>query len=232
MCTAGRCFAHRCGLTGEKGLVHAQTARASEDRICRNPVAFVEHEDIASHDLAPGDTASLSRAEHQRTRARQIPESVQCMLRASLLDDSNAHHDKDEAKEHKRIFRLAHDQIEGTCPNQQHEHWLTCNLQRDVRNRTGLRRGQLVCTFGDESLCCGSIVEPHEPVEFEITRPPRSRGFDGAGAGRRHHCMYPKTTALPCLARMTESSAARSPNLRATGTGTPPPPAGAAANIP
>jgi len=78
-----RQLGHRHGLAGEQGLVHLQLA-LHKPRVGGNPVAFMQHQQVAAHHVAPGDPLLLAVAQHQRARAERSrsDSSARCVLRS------------------------------------------------------------------------------------------------------------------------------------------------------
>lgn len=82
----GGALAHRNGLACQQRLVGLQIQRVDKRSVGGNPIAFSEHDEITTGDVAPGDTPALAAADHQGPRAGQVAQRLEHTLGAGLLD--------------------------------------------------------------------------------------------------------------------------------------------------
>jgi hypothetical protein len=94
---------HRHRFSGKQRLVHTQIDGASQDGVGRHAISFGEDEDVASSDLAAGDTTANATPNDQSAGAGQVAQCVQSPLCPALLDDGDRHHDENEPQEHQCV---------------------------------------------------------------------------------------------------------------------------------
>ncbi len=144
ICRWHRLLDHRRGFAGEQRLVDREIRRFDELHVAGDAVAFGKQHDVVDHELASGDPARLPVAQHQRARARQVAQRLQRSFRAPLLDEGDAHHDKDEAEQHECFVAVAQHHVDGAAGHQQQEHRLGDHFAQQAQHAALFRHRQFV----------------------------------------------------------------------------------------
>lgn len=139
-------LAHRDRLSGQQRLVDGEVMRAGEHRICRNPVAFGQDEEIATDDLAARDPLPLPVPDHERSRTGQLAQGFQHAFGAGLLHDGDDDGDGAERQEQQRLAKVAEQQVDQPAAQKQREHRLAQHLEHDAQRRAPFGPGQFVET--------------------------------------------------------------------------------------
>ena len=115
--------------------------------ISGDAVTFVENHDVATNHFAAGDSHALALADHERARARQIPQRLQRLLAPALLDDGDGHGDRREAEKHQGLAQFAEHAIDQCRGDQQGEHRLADDIRGDAQRSAPVGSRQLVEPF-------------------------------------------------------------------------------------
>ena len=125
-------------------FVGCKVEPAAQEAVCRNAISLDEKDQVAAHDLPPGDAPVGGAADDEGAGARQIAQRFESLLGASLLDDGDAHDDEDEAEEHQCVGGLARHEVERACGDQEDEHGFARDLEGDREHAPLLALGELV----------------------------------------------------------------------------------------
>ena len=150
-------FAHRHGLAGEQRFVHIDLT-AHQLRIGGNAVAFMQHQQVAHHHVAPGDALFAAVADHQCTRRGEITQRFERALRLALLRQRDADHHEYKAEQKQRLALIAQEQVDAARGQQHEEHRLAQHAKHNGPGRLGRGAGQQVLPIARQTC----------------------RGFDGA----------------------------------------------------
>ena len=125
---------------------------APEDaRVRRNAVAFREDQDVAERYLAPRDALLHTVADHERARARHVPQGFQSPLRLVFLIDRNRHDEGHEAEEHQRLLRVSQDDIDQTAGTEEEEDGIFRDFEGDAEKSGAFGRGKFVVPFAAQA---------------------------------------------------------------------------------
>ena len=79
----------------------------NEDCIGRNPVAFGQHDKIATHHLPAGNAFALAVSNDQGTRTCEVAKGFEDALGATLLDDRNRNRHGREHEQDDGLLQVA-----------------------------------------------------------------------------------------------------------------------------
>ena len=94
---------------------------------------------------APGDAQRRAVANHQRARAGQVAQRLERALGLALLHHGDRHHHHDRGSEHQRLAHVAEQEVDQRAGDEQQEHRLAQDLERDGE-RAALRRRPAACS--------------------------------------------------------------------------------------
>ena len=134
---------NRDRLAGQQRLVDVQVA-ILELRIGGDAIALVQHEQVADHDLAPGNAQFAAIADHQRARRGQVAQRFERALGAAFLHQGDADDDEHEREQEHRLGAVAEREVERTGAEQHQEHRLEQHAGDDREQRTRRRTRQHV----------------------------------------------------------------------------------------
>jgi hypothetical protein len=123
-------------LPSEQGFVNRKIDSSPQDGIGRHPIPFGHHQDVTRHHFSPWNAVLLPIPYHERTRAREVPESFEGVLGPTFLDDGDPHDHENKPKEHQGILGFSHQQIECTRRDEHEEHGFSNNLPGDCKQST------------------------------------------------------------------------------------------------
>jgi hypothetical protein len=141
---------HRRRLASQERLVGGEVVRREERRIGRHAVALGEDDDVAPHHLAAGDAEPPAATDDQGARAREILESFEDALGAALLVDGDGDRGERRGEKHERLAVVAEREIDAARGQEQEEHRLAADLERDAEDRPLRRSRQLVRPLASE----------------------------------------------------------------------------------
>ena len=159
-------LADRDGLAGERRLVDREVHAVQQRGVGRHPVALGEQDDVAAHDVAPGDAYLPAVADDERTRRGEIAERGERVLGLVLLVDRDRDHHDDERHQDGAVERLGEQEVDGSRAEQQEQHRLAHDVPRLLQQVALLRGGQLVRPVGGQApsrLLRGQAGEHHDP---------------------------------------------------------------------
>ena len=118
---------------------------APEDRgVGRHPIALGQDDEVVAHELAARDADAAPLADHERARAREVPERLERPLRLSLLHERQAHDEDHEAEQHHRFLAVAEGQVDPAAHQQQERHGLPQEADHAREDGAPLAARQLV----------------------------------------------------------------------------------------
>ena len=147
-------------LARQQGLVDQKSICLGDDGVGGDPIAFEQHDRIAAHDLAAGDTSSLTIPDHKGARAGDVAQGVEHAFAARFLDDGDRYGDRGEGKQHCRLGHVAEDEIDRSGTQQQGEHRFAQHLADDAQQGSAVRRRQVVEAIRPEALLRLFLVRP------------------------------------------------------------------------
>ena len=142
-----RQLVHRHGLARQQGLVHRQLA-LHQHGVSGHAVAFVQHQQVAAHHVAPGDALFLAVTDDQRARRREVAQGFQRALRLALLRQRDADHDEHEGQQQGRLRAVAQQQVDAAGHQQHQEHRLGEDALHHAPQGAGFAAGQQVGAIG------------------------------------------------------------------------------------
>src|SRR5262249_55013091 len=135
-------FFHWHRLAGEQGCVQHQVVRRSELPVGGNPIAFGEEHEVSTHDLGARHADRRPVAHHQRARTGEIAQGVESLLGAAFLQDRDRHHHDNRYREDDGFADVAKQQVDQSTADEQEEHRLAEDVQRDGKRAPSARSGQ------------------------------------------------------------------------------------------
>ena len=138
-----RQLVHRNGFAGQQRFVHGQLA-LHQQGVGRDPVAFVQHQQVAAHHVATGDARLRAVAEDQRARRREVAQGFQRALRLALLRQRDADHHEHKGQQQRGFGAVAQQQVDAAGHQQHQEHRLGEHAAHHVPQRARGAAGQQV----------------------------------------------------------------------------------------
>ncbi len=117
----------------------------------------------------------------------EVAQGIERPLRAAFLDDGDRHDDENEAQEHQRIARFAHEEVKTACGDEHEKHRLADDLQGNGGEPALLLRGEFVRPVLLESPAGVVFTEARETAEVQV-RGAAAR-WGGRGAQRVRCCV-------------------------------------------
>jgi hypothetical protein len=165
-----RKLADRYRFAGQQRLIELQPRILDYPAVRGHPVAFGENDNIVANYLAAGNAEARAIAHHQRTRAGEVTQCLKRALAARFLD----HGDRDrEAGQHDQdhgFLQVAKKQIYHAAANQQRQHRLTQDLERDPENCPVPLSRQLVGAFAVEPCARHAAAQAFGACERNLDR--------------------------------------------------------------
>ncbi len=164
--TAQLAYRHR--FTGEQRLVDGEVHAPQDNAVGRHAIALRDGKDVAADDLATRDAPLAALADHERPRAREVPQRVEGAFRLLVLVEADADDHRDRDEQHRRFAHVAQHHVYGDAPEQEQDHRLTHDVERDVDDPSPVAGRQLVRTVAPQALGRGSFAESREPLDVAV----------------------------------------------------------------
>src|SRR5690606_7020025 len=106
------------------------------------------HDEVSAHDVTTGDALAAPVSYDERTRAREIPESVDGLLGPPLLDDGDDDDEDDHREERDRLHRISEQEVQPPATSSR----ISIGSRRTARTvRQRGRRREEASSFGPSS---------------------------------------------------------------------------------
>ena len=149
-------FRDRQRFAAQQRLIDLQVSGLVHGRIGSNPVALLQHDQIAAYHIAAGYTHPLAVANNQRTRRRKIAQRLKDMFGARFLNDGYGNRECRKSQQNQRFRPIAQEQIGDAASQQQRQHRLSHHVASNPQYRPLTCPGQLIGTvFGKNSSRLG-----------------------------------------------------------------------------
>ncbi len=135
------------GFACKQRLVSLQITTGQEDGISRNPIAFGRDDDVATHHLAARNTFADPAPDHQRPRTCQISQRFENPLSPVFLNDRNRNGCDCGTDQHQRFANVTEHEVNGAGGEQELEHGLAADFDRDPQQVASSRSRQFVIPF-------------------------------------------------------------------------------------
>ena len=146
-------------LPRQQGLVHLQLA-IDQHRIGGDAVALMQHQQVTTHHIAPGDALLLAVADHQGTRRRQIAQGLQGTLRLAFLRQRDANDHEDKAQQEQGLGPVAQRQVDAPGGEKHEKHGLGEHIAHDGGRGFGGAAWQQVRAFRAQTGCGLAGTQP------------------------------------------------------------------------
>jgi hypothetical protein len=133
-CTIPNRLAYRNSFTGQKGLVCLEAGTGQDHGVGWYSVALVQNDDIIAHQLSPRNSATLTPANDEGARTREVPESFEDPFSFALLVHCDQHVDHGKRQQHEGLAAIADCQIDQAGDDQQLKHWFAEDLRCNARD--------------------------------------------------------------------------------------------------
>ena len=124
-------FFGRQRFAGQQRFVHGQVVRGEQGRVGGHPVALGKQHQVAPHHLRAGDPRFGAIADDEGARAGEVAQRFERALGLALLDHRDHHHHDDRGRQDKGFGQVAENEVDARACDEQEEHRLAQNLERD-----------------------------------------------------------------------------------------------------